>query len=94
MSGLKRSHGKYVGKSRNLVSKGRISPAKRLAGFAVGERVRIDVNPAFREGMPHLRFNSKAAEVVGAQGKAVVVKVRDIGKEKTLVVSNVHLAKI
>ncbi len=90
---MKRSHGKYAGRGRNLTSKGRMPPSRRLAGFSAGEKVRIDVNPAFRDGMPHLRFNKKAGVVVGAQGKAVVVRVRDIGKEKTLVVSNVHLAK-
>ena len=90
---MKRSHGKYSGRGRNLTSKGRISPAKRLATFSKGDRVRIDVNPSFKHGMPHLRFNKKAGVVMGTQGHAVVVKVKDINKEKTLLITNVHLAR-
>ncbi|MFH1106403.1 MAG: 50S ribosomal protein L21e [Candidatus Micrarchaeota archaeon] len=90
---MKRSHGKYSGRGRNLTRKARVSPARRLASFAAGERVRIDVNPSFKHGMPHLRFNHKMAKVIRTQGNGILVKVYDGNKEKTLAVANVHLAR-
>ncbi|HLC47477.1 MAG TPA: hypothetical protein VJI13_00225 [Candidatus Norongarragalinales archaeon] len=91
---MKRSHGKYVGKSRNLKSKGRVSITSHLRQFNVGEKVRIDVNPRFPSGLPHLRFNHKTGVVKGMQGTGVVIGVKDINKTKTLVISGSHLVKI
>ncbi|MFH1750227.1 MAG: 50S ribosomal protein L21e [Candidatus Micrarchaeota archaeon] len=90
---MKRSHGKYSGRGRNLKSKGRVPITSQLRKFHVGEKVRIDVNPRFSEGMPHLRFNKKSGEVKALQGKGIVISVRDINKPKTLVVSGAHLVK-
>ncbi len=90
---MKRSHGRNVGRSRKLRSKGRLSMPRQLAEFHEGERVRIDINPSFGKGMPHLRFNHRAAEVVGKQGRSTKVAFLDGNKEKHLVVANVHLVK-
>jgi large subunit ribosomal protein L21e len=92
-SSMKRSHGKNVGRSRNLKSKGRLSVTRQLAEFKEGERVRIDINPSFDGGMPHLRFNHRQGQVIRRQGKAVIVAFYDGNKRKELAISNIHLAK-
>ena len=91
---MKRSHGKNVGRSRKLRSKGRLSVARQLLEFKPGEHVRIDINPQFAQGMPHLRFNHRMAEVVGKQGNGTKVTFYDGKKKKQLFITNVHLAKI
>lgn len=91
---MRRSHGKYVGKGRNLKGKGRLPITIHLRTFTPGEKVRIDVNPRFPEGMPHLRFNHKAGKVLGLQGGAVHIEVMDINKRKTLYIDGAHLRKI
>lgn len=91
---MKRSHGKYVGKSRNLKSKGRVPITSQLRRFTPGEKVRIDINPRFASGMPHLRFNKKTGEVTGMQGGSVMISVKDMNKAKSLVISGAHLVKI
>ncbi|MFH1443328.1 MAG: 50S ribosomal protein L21e [Candidatus Micrarchaeota archaeon] len=91
---MKRSHGKYSGKGRNLKSKGRLPITIHLRKFTPGEKVRIDINPRFQNGMPYLRFNKKTGDVVGMQGTSVVIKFKDINKSKMLVVNGAHLVKI
>ena len=91
---MKRSHGKHSKRSRRVRSKGRVAITSRMAEFKEGERVRISINPRFAEGMPFLRFNNRNAQVVSKQGSCFVLKVSDLGKEKTLVVANVHLARM
>ncbi|MFH0971333.1 MAG: 50S ribosomal protein L21e [Candidatus Micrarchaeota archaeon] len=91
---MKRSHGKYSGKGRNLKSKGRLPITIHLREFTIGEKVRININPRFPQGMPYLHFNKKSGEVIGKQGDSIVVAVKDINKLKTLVVYGAHLSKI
>jgi ribosomal protein L21E len=55
--------------------------------------VRIDPNPAHREGRPHLRFRGMTGKVTGTSGRAYNVDVRVGGKTKKLVVTNLHLAR-
>ncbi|MBI5225419.1 50S ribosomal protein L21e [Candidatus Micrarchaeota archaeon] len=91
---MRRSHGKYSGKGRNLKSKGRLPITIHIREYRAGEKVRIDINPRFSKGMPYLRFNKKVGEVVGMQGNSVIVAVKDINKPKTLIVYGAHLEKI
>lgn len=92
---MKRSHGKNVGRSRKLRSKGRLTAARQLVKYAVGEKVRIDINPSYRAGMPHLRFNHRFATVTEVRGRnGITVKFMDGDKQKLLSLSNVHLARI
>ncbi len=91
---MRRSHGKYAGKSRNLKGKGRLPITHQLREFKAGDKVRIDINPRFQDSLPHLRFNKKTGVVKGLQGQAIVLAVKDLGKEKTLVIVGSHLSKI
>ncbi len=91
---MKRSHGPNSKRSRNLRSKGRVPITKQLQAFNVGDRVRLDANPAEQRGKPStLRFNKRAGEIAGKQGDAYRVKFKDKDKTKYLVVSNKHLVK-
>lgn len=91
---MKRSHGSYSKNSRHLRGKGRRSATRLLQSFSDGERVRIEASSGRKEGRPFLRFNRLAGTVVGRQGSAYLVRVRDGRREKTLIVSNYHLVPL
>jgi large subunit ribosomal protein L21e len=60
----------------------------------VGEKAHIFLDPSIHHGMPHLRFHGKTGTVVGAQGRAFVLAVRDGNKTKTVLARPEHLRKV
>lgn len=90
---MKRSHGNYSKHSRAFKRKGNLTIPRLLAAYREGEMVRIDPNPSHRDGRPHLRFKGMTGKVKGRIGRAYEVDVRVGGKHKTLIVTNLHLAR-
>ncbi len=90
---MKRSHGAYSKQSRVLKSKGRRPITAQLKELSVGDNVRIDVDPRFKAGRPHLRFNGKAGKIVARRGDCYEVAVNDLDKAKALCIANVHLVR-
>ena len=91
---MKRSHGGYSKRSRNL-SSSKTPVNRRLAEFEAGAKVRLNFNPTFLKGRPNaLRFNNRIGMVVQKQGRAFKIEFNDGNKKKTLVVANVHLKRI
>lgn len=68
--------------------------AGRLQAFDVGDRVRLDIDAAVQDGMPHPRFHGRTCEVVEQRGAAYVVELRDGGKPKQFTVRPVHLSEV
>lgn len=91
---MKRSHSKYSKQGRNLKSKGRRPITHQLKTLEVGDLVRIDVDPRFAAGMPHLRFNHRSGFIKAKRGKAYEVQFNDGNKAKILLMTNVHLKKL
>ena len=91
---MKRSHSKYSKQGRNLKSKGRRPITHQLKTLEVGDLVRIDVDPRFAAGMPHLRFNHRSGFIKAKRGKAYEVQFNDGNKVKILLMTNVHLKKM
>ncbi len=90
---MKRSHGAYSKQSRTLKSKGRRPITEELKQLDVGANVRINVDPHFKAGRPHLRFNGKAGKIIAKRGKCYEVEVKDLDKKKVLCLANVHLVR-
>jgi len=93
VSDLKRSHGYYAGKSRALKQRERIPITRQIAEFKEGDAVRIKINSRVRGGKISLRYNGRIAKVVGRQGSAYKVLLKDVSKPKQFVVSALHLQK-
>jgi ribosomal protein L21E len=89
---MKHSHGMQAGKSRCLKPR-MVSVAEQLKEFKVGETARIAINPRFR-GYPPLKFNNRTIKIMGRQGGAYVVEMKDLHKTKTLVVNGSHLMRV
>ncbi len=88
---MKRSHGFYSKRSKNLTSKKR-GITKLLRVFAVGDNVRIKVDGAYG-GVP-LRFNGRIVKITAKQGKGYVIEFRDLKKTKNLTLSPMHLETV
>lgn len=60
----------------------------------IGDRAAIVLDPGVHRGMPHPRFNGRTGSVIGVQGSAYVLQVRDGGKLKRVVSRPEHLKRV
>ncbi|NOX71217.1 MAG: 50S ribosomal protein L21e [Candidatus Micrarchaeota archaeon] len=74
---------------RDFRSKFKVTPF--IEKFEINQKVIIDQNPFSQESMPHFRFKGKIGVVTEKRGRALVVKVSDGKKEKTVIVTPEHL---
>ena len=89
-----KSHGLRIKSGRKLkkhVRERRISIARALQTFEVGQMVHIDIDSSVHKGMPHPRFQGRTGKVIGQRGRAYLVQIRDGGSYKTLIVRPEHL---
>ena len=64
---------------------------RALREYKEGEYVHIVIDPSVHKGMPHPRFHGRTGIVVGKQGRAFIVRVRDGGKYKHIIAYPQHL---
>ena len=71
-----------------------LSPITRsLQKFQEGDKANIIIDPSNHKGQPHPRFHGLTGTVVGTQGKAYLVNIKDGNKLKTLIIRPEHLKK-
>ena len=70
--------------------KGKVSVAKAVRTFKVGDRV-IITPKAIRSGLPHLRYANRHGTVIEKRGRSYVVEVKDMKSKKTIIAGSVHL---
>lgn len=69
-----------------------ISPPQRaIQEFEEGETVHLTIDPSIPDGRFHPRFDGRTGTVVGRQGNAFTVRIRDGGTEKTVIARAAHL---
>jgi len=64
-----------------------------LRKFDVGDKANIVINPSVHGGMPHRRFQGQTGVVIGSQGRAYMLEVRQGGKTKVVLAAPEHLRK-
>jgi large subunit ribosomal protein L21e len=74
--------------------RGKVPVTKTLRIFRIGEKAAIKIEPRIHKGQPHAKFQGLTGEIVGTQGKAYYLKVRDGGKLKRLLVRPEHLKRV
>ena len=79
--------------SKERREKGKVSMTDYFQTFNVGDRVYLGVEPAIQKGMYHPRFMGKSGLVTGKKGRCYEITIKDINKEKMLVVHPVHLKR-
>jgi large subunit ribosomal protein L21e len=87
----------YRRRSRNLKVKprdrGKLKISAYLQSFEDHDKVSININPSFQK-IPHPRFNGRTGKVVGSQGRAYLVELKDGGKRKSILVPPEHLRRV
>lgn len=73
--------------------KGKVAVSGFIKRLDVGDDVLLSAQPSIMDGIYFRRFHGRIGKVVGMQGTCYMVKIRDGGKEKTLIVGPVHLKK-
>jgi large subunit ribosomal protein L21e len=74
--------------------KGKLSIAKFMQKFDIGEKVIFRASPSVQKGLYHHRFHGKTGCVAGLRNKCYEVLVDDNGKKKTIFINPVHLMKV
>ena len=73
-----------------LRGKGKVSVAKAMATFNIGDKVVITPR-ALRSGLPHMRYANRHGKIVEKRGKAYMVEVADMNATKRILEGTVHL---
>ena len=95
---MKRSRG-FRSKSRNKLTKKIRKGAsnvitRAMQNFENGEKVAIVIDASIHHGIPHPRYHGLTGEVVGKQGRAYIIKIRDKRKIKHIIAFPEHLRKV
>ena len=61
--------------------------------FDLGDKASVSLDPSIHRGQPHVRFHGRTGVVVGKQGNAYMLEVRDGGRAKRIIVRPEHLRK-
>ena len=72
-------------------SKGLPPLGRLLVNYNVGDKVDIVIESSQQKGRPHRRFHGKVGEILRKQGNAYIISVKDLNKEKSLIVRPEHL---
>ena len=71
--------------------KGMLPLSTILRKYAVGDMVTVILEPSVQRGRPHRRFHGKTGTVMGKQGRAYLVSLKDMGREKLIISRPEHL---
>jgi large subunit ribosomal protein L21e len=94
---VRHSKGIYRKRTRTLRKRSKTPPLtipRLLGNFEIGEKVVIKIHPSVQKGRPHPRFQGRIGEIIGKQGKAYIVKIKDGKKEKKIISLPIHLKKV
>jgi large subunit ribosomal protein L21e len=79
--------------SKNPRDKGKISLTRYFQVYKEGEKVQLNLEPSVPKGKFCTRYNGKVGVVVGKEGECYNVKIKDIKKEKIILIHPIHLTR-
>ncbi|MBS3119386.1 50S ribosomal protein L21e [Candidatus Woesearchaeota archaeon] len=91
--------GSAIRKTRSLMSKpkelrGKVSMRRLFQDFKPGDKVMMTVEPAVQNGRPFRRFYNRSGVVLGKQGSSYKIGIKDMEKQKTVIVHPIHLKRL
>lgn len=78
---------------KRIREQGKLSLANYFEELKKGDRVALITNLSYKRNFPD-RLNGRTGVVFEKRGRAYVIKVNDGKKEKTFIVSKVHIKKL
>ncbi len=79
---------------KNIRERGKLSIDKIIQDFEVGSKATIKIESSVHRGQPDAKFHGKTGDIIGKQGKAFVLKVKDGDKYKKVISRPEHLEKV
>ena len=79
--------------SKPIREKGKISLRKFFQKFEIGDKVALIAEPGYQKGMYFRRFHNSAGVITKKRGFCYEITIKDINKEKTVIVHPIHLRK-
>jgi len=79
--------------SKSPRDKGKVSLSRYFQSFNIGDKAQLNLEPSVPKGKFCTRYNGKVGLVVGKEGECYNVKIKDIKKEKVILVHPIHLSK-
>jgi len=80
--------------TKPLREKGKLSLSKYFKEVKIGDKVCLKAEPSIQKGMYMPRFHGKIGVVKAKKGRCYEVQIKDINKEKLVIVHPVHFHKV
>ena len=74
-------------------TKGKISLSKFMQEFKMNDKVVLHADSGYQKGMYLPRFHGKSGTIVHKRGACYLIRIKDGGKVKDLIVHPVHLKR-
>ena len=78
---------------KNVREHGKLRIRYFLQEFNKGERVYLNADSIYQNGMYFPRYHGKSGIIDGKQGKCYYVRINDHNKEKKILIHPIHLRK-
>lgn len=72
--------------------RGKVKIKKQMQTFKENDMASISINPSYQR-IPHPRYQGRTGRIVGSQGRAYYLEIKDGGKIKKILVTPEHLMK-
>lgn len=72
--------------------KGKVKIRNQMRVFKEDDLASISINPSY-QNIPHPRYQGRTGRIVGNQGRAYYLEIRDGGKTKRILVTPEHLVR-
>lgn len=72
----------------------KLSVSRLLKEFANGSTVQVNINASHHSGMPFRRYQGISGKIVGKQGSAFKVSLKEGKAPRTLIVTAAHLKQL
>lgn len=82
-----------MSKKKPIRTRGKLQLSKYFQEFKEGDSVAVVKEPAMQPRFPK-RLQGKTGKIQSKRGKAYVVLIKDIAKEKKFIIEPIHLKKI
>ncbi|MEM3112848.1 MAG: 50S ribosomal protein L21e [Candidatus Pacearchaeota archaeon] len=82
-----------MSKKKSIKERGKVRLSEYFKTLNKGDKIALKKEKSIKAGFPD-RFQGLSGVVVGKRGRSYIVKIKDFKKEKTLIISPIHLRKL
>ena len=80
--------------TKGIREKGKVAITRHFQEFKQGQKVILKIEPSIQKGTFNPRYQGKTGIVKAKKGRCYEVAIKDIKKEKSIIIHPVHLVKV